>query len=556
MYGRNGVASCLITTASGTATHFIQAWDGSNILASDTIASSTSPVRSSVNFPIPTSGSLSLRIYANANEPGIAIDDCYVGPSEGFNLGGTLQVTDWTSFTPTGTWSTNTTYTGRWKRVGDTAHVVMRATVSGAPDAVTFDFNFPTSIGAIDTTKVLGSSGTAGQRVGNATWMDSSGGTGQQKIPGIAILQSATTIRPATLDDDGASNHFVREITASLPITQATGDYVEITIEVPIVGWAGTSQSLTSDIVAWNVDANISGANISLGTSAQTAYITPNNGSLTLTTNSGSNAVGISCSSTNDNASLASTCSAGSEEPGITTVLPRAGTVEWCFDFSHNIVTGVTGVLDATFEVVETANASQTIATEGKSRIQSGLDTAATTVSHPVQVCGRILHSSSGRKTIRLMYEQSVTATITTNQLWADAGANNGQRDIHVTARYVDQQTPAPLLVNSVVSPSNGVERIGRLYVTNSGTPTIASQSGSWISSLTDNATGDTTVNFTAGTFSSAPSCVCQVEEASVSTMMCIPTGASTTSSIRLKTNTAAGTALDKNFNLICIGPK
>ena len=58
MYGRNGVASCLFKTASGTATHTIQAYDGTNILSSVAVTSSTTPTRASANFIFPSSGSI------------------------------------------------------------------------------------------------------------------------------------------------------------------------------------------------------------------------------------------------------------------------------------------------------------------------------------------------------------------------------------------------------------------------------------------------------------------------------------------------------------------
>lgn len=91
MYGRNMVASCLFTVASGTATTEIQAYDGSNVLAEASITSSTTPTRSSVNFIAPSSGSLSLRLYANADDSSVAIDDCYLGPAEGYNIGSAAQ---------------------------------------------------------------------------------------------------------------------------------------------------------------------------------------------------------------------------------------------------------------------------------------------------------------------------------------------------------------------------------------------------------------------------------------------------------------------------------
>ena len=47
-------------------------------------------------------------------------------------------MTDWVAYTPTGSWITNTTYTGKWRRVGDSMEVQGLAICSGAPTAVIF----------------------------------------------------------------------------------------------------------------------------------------------------------------------------------------------------------------------------------------------------------------------------------------------------------------------------------------------------------------------------------------------------------------------------------
>lgn len=86
LYGKPGVGYCTVLTPSGTATHTLEIHDGTSILATLTVASNTSPVKSTVHFLFPTSGSLRLRLQAQANEPLIAIDDCYLGAAEGVSL--------------------------------------------------------------------------------------------------------------------------------------------------------------------------------------------------------------------------------------------------------------------------------------------------------------------------------------------------------------------------------------------------------------------------------------------------------------------------------------
>lgn len=84
MYSRNAVASCIVK-GSG-ATHKLQAYDGTNVLAEQAIVSQTGYARTTVNFVAPSSGSVRLRLVSvAADEPIIYIDDCFLG--EAFNVG-------------------------------------------------------------------------------------------------------------------------------------------------------------------------------------------------------------------------------------------------------------------------------------------------------------------------------------------------------------------------------------------------------------------------------------------------------------------------------------
>lgn len=90
-YNKNGMGYCSIQTPSGTATHKIQIYDGTNVIAEQVITSSTTPIKDVLNFPIPATGSLSLRLISVASdEPLIAIDDCYLG--EAVNLSQNAQM--------------------------------------------------------------------------------------------------------------------------------------------------------------------------------------------------------------------------------------------------------------------------------------------------------------------------------------------------------------------------------------------------------------------------------------------------------------------------------
>ncbi len=153
----------------------------------------------------------------------------------------------------------------------------------------------------------------------------------------------------------------------------------------------------------------------------------------------------------------------------------------------------------------------------------------------------------------------SSASSITVNQLNGAGTASDG--DFRVLCQrgagdYSVKQSTAPLLVNSVVNPSAGVTQIVSARITNSGTPTITSQDGSWISSLTDNAVGDTSVNIASGTFSSAPRCFLASSN-NCGRLLYFSTDPSTSLARVITANPDSPYgASDVNFDIMCIGAK
>src|SRR5690606_23294411 len=60
----------------------------------------------------------------------------------------------WTAFTPTGSWTTNCTYTGFWKRVGDSMFIQYEINLAGAPTSATLTLD-PVANTTLDMTKML-----------------------------------------------------------------------------------------------------------------------------------------------------------------------------------------------------------------------------------------------------------------------------------------------------------------------------------------------------------------------------------------------------------------
>lgn len=243
--------------------------------------------------------------------------------------------------------------------------------------------------------------------------------------------------------------------------------YIEVT------EYYGTVETgFRANTVAWYVDATISGANPDLGTGTVSSWTEITNGSLTLTNNSGPNSInaGIPCASGTTNTSTATTCASANESVGITFPLPATGATKACVAFSHRSAPIATagGNIGAMFQIVETSAANSTVVTEGKDRLTdlttAGANTAVEWKHTPYKVCGVFNFTSKGDKTLRLVYQQSISGVPNGSLILADTT----YRDIRWTVEPINQSYPAPVFTTGVVAPDNttGVTKINTINAT------------------------------------------------------------------------------------------
>lgn len=91
-------------------------------------------------------------------------------------------------------------------------------------------------------------------------------------------------------------------------------------------------------------------------------------------------------------------------------------------------------------------------------------------------------------------------------------------------------------------------------YVTYSGgVPSIARQDGTWISSISDTALGQSTLNITSVGFTTAPNCTCSV--VSNGPGFCQFETAISSNQIVVQVRDAEGTGQDLNYHITCVGP-
>lgn len=192
------------------------------------------------------SNTTSLRVvFFNANATSDAItvklDSFVLGPEK------TVQgvpASDLEPFTPTGSWSTNSTYTGFKSRKGDQVRFIMQVATSGAPTAASLTFNLPSGM-SIDATKLVSNmSDSNGALLGNASIYDATG----DNYRGYVIYNSATSVLVKSISPNGGSPNLLgnSSVSSTAPFTFASGDRVVVDFTVPIIGLS-SNVAMSSD---------------------------------------------------------------------------------------------------------------------------------------------------------------------------------------------------------------------------------------------------------------------------------------------------------------------
>jgi hypothetical protein len=579
LYGRNGMFQCLTMVPSGAATHLIQVFDGSNIIASQSITSSATPTMNSINFIFPGSGSIRGRLISVASdEPSITVDDCYLGYAQ--NIQQVTQAIFIGDAKIVGQGS------GVWDNTGSSLDAFSTQSAYGGP--VVISNPGPGVIQTTDTDlpRFTVNSLPPGSYKIHIDFYGYGSGSGQ--VYSYAINDGVTTGTPRQFTSPAAGRGSFVSLEQTFTYTTTANHTFEVfgatgsgTVSIEVDGTANGGGDMyfsifkfpsanetiyTPDTYNWNINADIinaaSGTYLPLGTSSSSSFTTPTQGDLSLVLNTGSLDAKITCNSTNPPTGL--TCGAGTEEPGLNFNLPASGSVEICASFDHYIDTGA-GADTTLFSWQETSSISQTSIQDCGPALVSGVDSGTQGSHHPTRVCGICNFTSSGNKTIRMQNKVAKFGTSTINHIWDIIDANLGQAKIHITARPLNQNIPAPVFVGSVITPSSGVEKLTRIEfgggvyqnVCTAGTCTIWANPGSWVSSVTRAGAGDYTVNFSSSTFSAVPTCVATGGgAASDGSATYDQVTTQTTSTMRIVTYNAAGANADDYVRIMCMGPK
>lgn len=534
--------SCAVRVPSGTATHTFSVVEssGSTTVASMSIENSTTWRYQTLIFPSPSAGTLSI-VFTSvaADEPSIDIDDCYVGRAR--NVGSTDLITEPVAYTPVYTgFGTVTNSTARSWRVGSYLFVESFFTIGTATGVeAQMTLGFSGTSGNVTTASNLPTLSIAGHCSGDTASVTNFGN--------ITILQEASKTYVT----------FGRHTSGQNGLTKNNGNAfnnsvnVSCSFRVPIQGWAA-STVVMPDAQGWYVDASISGANPSLGTASVTSYTGIENGSLTMTQNTGSAGVQIGCSSTNAPSGL--TCSSGNESLSVAFTPPKTGAYRACVTANHYIDAPAGSInVVSTFQIVETATNAQTVIQEGKGKAMSG----SVSISgdrreyRSVATCGDFVLSAGAQRMLRLMYETEISGTPDNHYIKADADSVLGQPDVHWTVFPLQDRATA-ILANSVSSASTNGTHFNSSQVGSTGT--VSKETGDWVSGSCSVASAVYTCTLVAGAFSTDPACHATIF-GETTNYNAVVTSAST-SSVVVRTFDTANAAAAAAFALTCSGPR
>lgn len=492
-YGANYEVSANLKCATGTCTHTIQAYDGTNIVASQTITSSNTYVRSTLNFVAPSSGNLSARIVSVASdEPILYVDDVYLGRARNIGSVAQAQLVGTLNYAP----ATNC----RWQ-----------LTSSGFSNfSADTDCSTPTVTGSLSApgTKIPAfviNNAQPGNYQVFAKYMPSNGGgaiacswrISDGTNTGYPLGNNAVSGPPTTYQGSISLTSAQATWTVNL---QARGDGVN-SCDIIANGTTAPSNDLTFEVYRFP-------------TTPETAYrpeLLANSWSgyhdtdCQWTTTSSSFAdptADSTCTfaeSTNSNFGTVTSYLSGSDKlPGIVFTPKRVQDYAVCVGTStRNTASNQNSIeLSDLVPTVVGLNA---------------MNSPGVTNDFHQSVCGIYNATDTSSKTLRVRVKTS-GGTLTMN------GTSVGR--VQWTIYAINQSIPAPVLVGSVTAKYAGAGVAG--WVSFGGasersqctsTPcTIYDQSGTtsnFISSVTRASTGNYTINFVSGVFTRAPYLIC-----------------------------------------------
>jgi hypothetical protein len=526
--GRNGIVSADFKCASGTCTHKLQVYDGTNILAEKSIVSSTSQfIRTSLNFIYPASGTVRWQVASVAsNEPAVYWRDGFRGLAEGFNVADISQA----SLFGAGVWAA--TSNCEWSVTSSSFSSFSADTDCPNPSTKGVAVAAGTKIPALHFSSLpegeylivaQGKFLTNGGNQTNRAWRFTDGtNVSTPNVFDNSVSASFGSIS-GHLSVGAALSNVDLQVQAKFPSTDSgrinaeVEDFAIYVYRFPTASQQAYKPDQTPASWSGYHDGDCDWS----GTSSTYTDPAPDS-TCTFTQNQ------------SRNFSVSSYASGGDNLPGIVFSPPKTGRYLICvsgnqYDSSSSAIYSL--------QLTDGTNQISTY-----SMNQPNVANFATGYS----TCGIWDASSISSATIKLQYK-------TNNGTYHIGGQGAGYHAVEWMITQIDAANSTPYLVGTVTSNTLGQERIERARITNGGSCAVSSQSGTWISSISRPGSGQCTLTIAAGIFSGSPECQCSAGNTSFS---CVP-DLSTTSATNVAIITRnSGTLADTDISISCVGPR
>jgi hypothetical protein len=155
--------------------------------------------------------------------------------------------TPWLPFTPTGGFTTNSTYTGLWRRDGENLEARVRIAFGGLPVVTSGSITIPFGL-QVDTNKIT----TPTQNInplGIGILNDASASPGNHRVEVFYDTTTQVRIRYTADNSTGPLLIGTSSVSATTPFTIASGDFIEVVFKVPILGWSSGNLLSSQDIL-------------------------------------------------------------------------------------------------------------------------------------------------------------------------------------------------------------------------------------------------------------------------------------------------------------------
>ncbi len=452
----------------------LQVYDGTNVIAEQVLDNNTSSMLTKkvmVNFAFPTSTNdapmtITLRLKStDAAAPEIKVDDCFLGLADEVNLSAVKPVA-YLSATSNTSQTSTTSAPKIYEDLVFSTNISYNTGTGVATVQVPGKYRINASTGC--GTAVVGLSVYKNGSIALTGYYSTGNSGGRTGVDGFLDLVVGDTIDIRPSASTCASG------------TDGTLNFVNIELIDTAQGTAYRADTLANSWSGYH-DNTCSWARTNTAFGDPTADATCSFSEIT-----------------NQNfGTVASYTSGGNNLPGIVFTPKRAGKYFVC----------------AHFFMDSSTTTGKNILVDGSVTIATGGNPGSSVPIHNM-LCGIVTASSTSSKTVAI--QTASTSGSTT------VGSASYARSVDWNIFAIDQQLPAPLLVNSVVSKYSGVVGTEHAEINCDAASALTQNPGSWLSAIGNRSTASCALTIAGGVFSATPySCQVTVKAATVQATSC-----------------------------------